>query len=131
MKFQALFERFDEEGKLLLPDGRVDFADISWSRHPVFEGVELKHLITSKNTNGRFSYHLVRIAPNKSIGNHVHKEQLETHEVIAGSGVCINNAARLDYAPGAISIFPANLPHEVHAGSEGLFIFAKFIPALA
>lgn len=27
----------------------------------VFEGVELKHIITSKDTNGEYSYHLVRI----------------------------------------------------------------------
>ncbi|WP_347223788.1 hypothetical protein [Bacteroides congonensis] len=26
-----------------------------------FEGVELKHIITAKDTDGKFSYHLVRI----------------------------------------------------------------------
>jgi len=130
MDFKNLFERFNDGGKLLVPDGGVNFAEISWSKHPVFEGVELKHLLTSKNTNGQFSYHLVKIAPNKSIGNHIHKEQAETHEVIAGSGVCINNGVRLEYEPGVVSIFSANLPHEVHAGKEGLFLFAKFIPAL-
>ena len=130
MDFINLFERFNTGGKLLLPTGGADFADISWSRHPIFVGVELKHLITSMDTNGRFSYHLVRIAPNKSIGDHIHKEQAETHEVIAGSGVCVNNGVRLEYEPGVVSIFPPNLPHEVHAGGNGLFLFAKFIPAL-
>jgi quercetin dioxygenase-like cupin family protein len=128
--FKDLFERFNECGKLLLPEGSYDFADISWSKHPTFDGVDLKHLVTSKNTNGQFSYHLVRIAPNKSIGKHVHKEQLETHEVIAGQGTCINNNVQLDYKPGVISIFPVNISHEVHAGADGLFLFAKFIPAL-
>lgn len=131
MNFKDLFKRFDESGKLFLPGGSVDFADISWSKHPVFEGVELKHLIMSKDTNGRFSYHLVKIAPNKSIGNHVHEKQLETHEVIAGRGVCINNGTRIEYEAGVISIFYMNLPHEIHAGAEGLFLFAKLIPALA
>ena len=130
MNFKSLFEKFDGSGKLLLPEGCVDFADISWSKHPVFEGVELKHLVKAQNTNGQFSYHLVKIAPDKSIGNHVHKEQLETHEIIAGSGVCINNGVRLEYEPGVVSIFAVNLPHEIHAGASGLFIFAKFIPAL-
>lgn len=48
--------------------------------------------------NGKFSYHLVRIAPDCSIGNHIHETQLETHEV--------------------------------YADSEGLYLFAKFMPAL-
>jgi quercetin dioxygenase-like cupin family protein len=130
MDYKGLFDKFNEEGKLLLPDGEFSFVDIPWSKHPTFEGVELKHIITSKHTNGQFSYHLVRIAPNKSIGNHVHKEQLETHEVIAGNGTCINNGMNLEYEPGVISIFPVNLPHDVHAGDDGLFLFAKFIPAL-
>jgi hypothetical protein len=52
----------------------------------------------SKNTNGQFSYHLVKIVPNKTIGKHVHKEQLETHEVIAGSGICVSNGVQLKYA---------------------------------
>jgi quercetin dioxygenase-like cupin family protein len=128
--FKDLFEKFNNCGKLLLPEGSVKFMDISWLKHPVFEGVELKHVITSKNTKGKFSYHFVRIAPNKSIGTHVHKEQLETHEGIAGSGTCMNNNVKLDYTIGVISIFPINVPHEVHAGADGSFLFAKFIPAL-
>lgn len=130
MDHQALFEQFDKAGKLILPKGEFSFADIPWSKHPAFEGVELKHLVTARQTEGKFSYHLVRIAPNKKIGNHVHEAQLETHEVIVGSGVCINDGAEIRYEPGVISILPRNVPHEVTAGSEGLYIFAKFMSAL-
>lgn len=87
MDYKNLFEKFDEEGKLLLPGAEVSFDAIPWSKHPTFEGVELKHIITSEKTGGQFSYHLVRIAPNKKIGNHIHEKQLETHEVISGAGV--------------------------------------------
>ncbi|MBP5358277.1 MAG: cupin domain-containing protein [Treponema sp.] len=124
-----VFERFNG-GKLSLPGKSVLFSEIAWSKHPVFEGVELKHIITSKDTGGEFSYHLVRIAPNKSIGNHVHEKQLETHEVIAGEGVCINDGAEIKYDSGVISIMPANVPHQVNAGKDGLYLFAKFFPAL-
>lgn len=130
MDYQNLFEQFSNEGKLILPSTEISFADIPWSKHPAFEGVELKHIVTSKQTNGQFSYHLVRIAPNKKIGNHVHKTQLETHEVISGSGVCINAGVVMKYESGVISILPMNMPHEVRAGDEGLYIFAKFMPAL-
>jgi len=124
-----LFENFNN-GQLRLPSDEKSFKEISWSKHPKFEGVELKHLLTSKNTEGLFSYHLVRIAPNKSIKNHIHETQLETHEVISGSGSCVNAGKTLNYESGIISIFPAGVPHEVNAGEDGLYIFAKFFPPL-
>jgi len=124
-----LFETFNN-GTLKQPGRSVQFADIPWSKHSTFEGVELKHIVTAKDTNGQFSYHLVRIAPGKSIQNHIHETQLETHEVIAGFGVCINDGSTLSYEVGTISIMPSGIPHEVHAGKDGLYLFAKFIPAL-
>ena len=130
MDYKNLFEKFNEGGKLLLKDATVTFDAIPWSKHPTFEGVELKHIITSERTNGQFSYHLVRIAPNKKIGSHIHEKQLETHEVISGTGVCVNDGVELPYETGVISIFPIGVPHEVIAGDDGLCLFAKFMPAL-
>lgn len=130
MDYQDLFERFNTKGQLRLPGAAISFHDILWSKHPAFDGVELKHIVTAKETGGQFSYHLVRIAPGKAIGQHVHQTQLETHEIIAGTGTCINNGAELTYEPGVISILPMGLPHEVRAGADGLYLFAKFIPAL-
>ena len=124
-----VFEAFNI-GELRLPDKTIPFQLIPWSKHPVFEGVELKHIITATDTDGEYSYHLVRIAPNKSILDHIHETQLETHEVIAGTGTCINNGAELVYEPGVISIMPKQIHHEVHAGDKGLYLFAKFFPAL-
>ena len=130
MNYKNLFEKFNEGGKLLLKDATVTFDAIPWSKHPAFEGVELKHIITSERTDGQFSYHLVRIAPNKKIGSHIHEKQLETHEVISGTGVCVNDGVELPYETGVISIFPISVPHEVIAGDDGLCLFAKFMPAL-
>ena len=124
-----VFEAFNE-GRLALVGGEEAFSQINWSKHPTFEGVELKHIVTAKNTDGKFSYHLVRIAPGKAIGNHIHETQLETHEVISGYGICINDGMELKYEPGVISIIPKEVPHEVKAGEEGLYLFAKFMPAL-
>ncbi len=124
-----IFEKYNV-GKMLLPGVEKKFADIAWSKHPTFEGVELKHMITAKDTDGQFSYHLVRIAPNCSINNHIHETQLETHEVIAGTGICVNAGEKLSYECGVISIMPAGVLHEVIAGEDGLYLFAKFFPAL-
>ena len=52
------------------------------------------------------------------------------HEVIAGEGTCINDGCELIYEPGVISIMPKAIHHEVHAGKDGLYLFAKFFPAL-
>ncbi len=123
------FEAF-HNGKLITPAATKDFSNIPWSKHPTFAGVELKHILTSEETGGAYSYHLVRIAPNCSIGEHIHETQLETHEVIAGNGTCVNESTTIPYEPGIISIFPANVPHEVNAGEDGLYLFAKFMPAL-
>lgn len=117
-------------GALRLPNATVEFADLPWSKHPAFEGVELKHIVTAKDSGGQFSYHLVRIAPDKRIGSHIHETQLETHEVIAGSGVCVNDGTEIPYEAGTVTILPANIPHEVNAGQDGLYLFAKFMPAL-
>lgn len=123
------FETFDC-GKLITPAVTRSFEDIPWEKHPSFEGVELKHILTSRETGGFYSFHLVRIAPNCSIGSHIHETQLETHEIISGYGTCINDNLSIPYKPGIISVMPAGIPHEVKAGDEGLYIFAKFMPAL-
>lgn len=130
MNYKNLFDRFDTAGKLCLPDGETMFAELPWCEHPTFEGVALKHLVTAEQTEGQFSFHLVRIAPNGKIGNHVHQSQLETHEVISGSGVCLNDGTDIVYEPGVITILPMQTPHEVTAGENGLYLFAKFMPAL-
>lgn len=124
-----VFEAFNR-GRVALTDSEVSFEQLNWAKHPTFEGVELKHIVTAKDTNGLFSYHLVRIAPEKAIGNHIHETQLETHEVIAGDGICINNGVEIKYEQGVISIMPEKVPHEVKAGKDGLYLFAKFMPAL-
>ncbi|MDD6037999.1 MAG: cupin domain-containing protein [bacterium] len=124
-----VFEAFNK-GSFAIPGKVIAFDQINWSKHPTFEGVELKHIVTAAQTDGQFSYHLVRIAPGCAIKNHIHETQLETHEVIAGSGVCINDGTKLAYAPGVVSLMPAKVPHEVAAGEDGLYLFAKFMPAL-
>ncbi len=131
MEFIRLFEQFAEQGRLLGPDSEVDFAGVPWVAHPAFAGVELKQLIGAAQTGGQVSFHLVRIAPGCQIGSHTHPGQLETHEVIAGGGVCLNNGAEIAYAPGVISLMPAGVPHQVSAGADGLYLLAKFMPALA
>ena len=107
---KEVFEAFTC-GRLAVPGKNIPFEQIAWSKHPTFEGVELKHMITGKETDGQFSYHLVRIAPGKAIKNHIHETQLETHEVIAGAGVCINDGAEIKSFKGAVVRNPSHYFH--------------------
>lgn len=125
----SVFEAF-ENGKLFIAKRVVEVDSVSWSPHAKFEGVALKHLITAKDTNGAYSYHLVRIEPHMRIGLHIHETQLETHEVVAGSGICVVEGQEVIYEVGNIAVLPAGAAHEVNASDDGLFLFAKFIPAL-
>lgn len=129
MRSNGVFNAFDA-GSFTGPDGEKRFSDLAWNRHPVFDGVALKHLLDDGDSGGLFSYHLVRIEPGKAIGRHIHDPQLETHEVIAGAGVCVNGERKIAYRPGVVSVFPSGVEHEVAAGDEGLLLFAKFMPPL-
>ena len=42
----------------------------------------------------------------------------------------MNNGVELSYEAGVISIFPIGIPHKIIAGENGLYLFAKFMPAL-
>lgn len=129
MKTKETFMRF-EEGKFFIAGKAIETADLKWNKHAKFEGVELKHIITAAQTGGQFSYHLVKIAPNKKIGTHEHAKTIEIHEVIAGKGKCLCLGEKLEYDPGNIAFIPADTAHEVIADEEGLYLFAKFFPAL-
>ncbi len=127
--YKALFALFDE-GTAHTPAQRTQLQELPWHEHKQFADVFLKHVITSNDTEGQFSCHLVRIAPNKSIGLHTHEQQVELHEVIQGSGTCIMANNQLQYTPGVIAIMPRSALHQVNAGDNGMLLFAKFIPAL-
>lgn len=129
MSTKTVFVAFNT-GILATDVGERDFSPLPWNPHPVFPGVALKHLVTSAESGGFFSYHLVRIDSGMTIGAHVHDPQLETHEVIAGKGVCVNGERKVEYVPGVLTLFRPKVRHEVSAGGEGLLLFAKFMPPL-
>ncbi|MCL1825213.1 MAG: cupin domain-containing protein [Betaproteobacteria bacterium] len=122
----ALFGTFDQ-GTVIHGTEHIPTASLVWSEHKNFAGVFLKNLIAGEDTGGLLSCHLVRIEPNMFIGLHSHPDSMELHEVVAGSGRCETQNGIFPYAPGTISVIPRNMPHEVHAGENGLYLLAKFV----
>jgi quercetin dioxygenase-like cupin family protein len=124
-----LFAAFDA-GRVAGADAEASAADAPWNAHPAFAGVSLKHLVTSADTDGRFSAHLVRLDPGAEIGDHTHETNWELHEVAGGSGTCLLADRAIDYAPGVAAVLPRGVRHSVRAGRDGLRLLAKFVPAL-
>lgn len=119
-----------DNGKLYINDTCIDVEQLEWNAHPTFKGVSLKHVIKGESTDGMVSYHLVKVEPGCEIKIHNHPGKTEVHEVVDGSGYCMLDDKKLDYHVGTVGFIPADIYHSVRAGSEGLFLFAKFFPAL-
>ncbi len=119
-----------ENGKLFTMLNSKNLSDLGWKPHQTFKGVYLKHLVTGVDSNNEISCHLVKIEPGCEIGLHTHQNNLEIHEVIAGSGSFLLGEDNYEYLPGNIGVIPKNVVHQVLAGEEGLYLLAKFSPAL-
>ncbi len=126
----ATHEALREGRRILTPAGARDAAALPWNAHPAFAGVAIKHLVTGADTDGALSCHLVRVAPGMRLASHIHEGQSELHEVVAGSGAAAMGGDSAEYRPGVVAVIPRGLVHEVTAGDEGLWLFAKFFPAL-
>jgi quercetin dioxygenase-like cupin family protein len=104
--------------------------DLQWNPHATFKGVYLKHLIVGKDTDNKLSCHIVKIEPGCILDTHMHDGKIEIHEIVAGSGTMYLDGKEINYVPGQICLIPANVPHKVVAGKEGMYILAKFTPSL-
>lgn len=127
----AEFSQLTGTGSLARPDGDTDLSALPFHPHPRFAGVALRHLVTSADTGGALSAHLVRIAAGAELSAHTHEASLELHEVLRGAGRCTLGDRETAYLPGTCGLIPAGLAHSVRADAgEDLYILATFAPAL-
>ncbi|NMB60156.1 MAG: cupin [Chloroflexi bacterium] len=107
-----------------------DLEEIAWNKHATFPGVYLKHLVKGDQTDGKFSCHLVKVEAGCELGEHIHTNNWEIHEIVIGDAVGYLEGKEMTYTPGNTAIIPAGSKHRVVAGEHDLYIRAKFIPAL-
>jgi quercetin dioxygenase-like cupin family protein len=119
-----------EQGAVLFPGFETDIAEIPWSPHSKWKGVFLKDLVTGKETDGKLSYHLVRIPADCEVGDHDHKTQWEWNLIISGTGVFVIGDKEVTIMPGQSFVAPPGVHHIVSAGDEDLLVLAVFTPAL-
>ncbi|MDR1724362.1 MAG: cupin domain-containing protein [Tannerella sp.] len=118
------------KGNVFLINGEQSVRDLPWNPHPSFKGVALKHLLLGKDSENQVSCHIVRIEPGCMLDTHIHDGKAEIHEVVAGSGKMYLDGREIEYSVGTLCLIPANTKHKVVAGKNGMYLFAKFLPAL-
>lgn len=119
-----------DKGRIIGTDKLTDAERLPWVEHPEFKGVYLKNLVTSADTAGAFSCHLVRISPGCAVAEHSHARLWELNEVLDGSGTITLAGKTYACTPGDTCVNPPAVPHSVSASGGELYITAKFIPAL-
>jgi quercetin dioxygenase-like cupin family protein len=119
-----------ERAALCLPSGPACAEQAPWNPHPAFPGVALKLLCAGAHTGGALSCHLVRVDPGCALAEHAHPGRLELHQALAGSGRAEIAGQAAQYVPGTLAVIPADAPHAVRAGEQGLLLLALFSPAL-
>ena len=130
LKIENLFLEKILTGNIYFADKQVEISALTWNPHPTFKGVYLKHLILGKDTGNQLSCHIVKIKDDCILDTHQHEGKIELHEVIYGEGKMLLDKKEIDYTIGKACIIPANVPLKVVAGKGGLYLFAKFTPAL-
>ena len=129
-KNENLFLEKVLSANIYFSDKQVKIETLLWNAHPTYKGVYLKHLILGKDTENQLSCHIVKVEPNCILDTHQHDGKIEIHEVVGGSGTMFLDKKEINYSVGQICVIPANTPHKVVAGKDGLYLFAKFTPAL-
>ncbi len=119
-----------ENGIIKTMEKTLQTEDLAWNKHATCEGVFLKHLVKGESTEGKFSCHLVRVQSGCEISQHIHADNWELHEVIAGTGKGFMQDKEIPYSVGNMIVIPQGLNHRVVAGDEDIYMIAKFIPAL-
>jgi mannose-6-phosphate isomerase-like protein (cupin superfamily) len=119
-----------ENGTIATLPSLTQTQSIDFIPHPKFKGVAMKHLVTGSMTENQISCHLVKVDPFCTLDTHTHETNLEIHEIISGDGTCNLADKKIAYAPGTLTVIPPSTFHKVEAGRNGLYILAKFTPAL-
>ncbi len=116
--------------RMAMTGREADVAAIPFAPHPAFQGVGLRLLAASAQTEGRFSLHQVRVEPGCALHPHRHEASVETHHVLRGSGSCTAGGEAVPYAPGTVHVIASGAEHAVLAGKDGLELLAVFTPPL-
>jgi mannose-6-phosphate isomerase-like protein (cupin superfamily) len=106
-------------------------ADVDWSRHPRFAGVQVK-MAHGRVHPGEFSQMLVRLDPRGGeIPPHTHEGLDECFVILTGRGQALIRGERLDLGPHTSIYAPEGAVHGMrNDGDDELLLLATFVPSL-
>jgi len=130
MVIQKDISRVFEEGSIIFPDCTGEVDSKPWYSPPGWDGVFLKDLITDKETDGKFSYHIVRIQEHCEVPDHDHNTQWEWNLILNGNGSFQLDKKNVFVKTGQTFATPPGIHHTVKAGNRELILLAMFVPAL-
>lgn len=119
-----------ENTTIFFPNLITHADELPWYSPPNWKGVFLKDLISEHMTDGKFSYHLVRIQENCEVPLHSHKIQWEWNIILAGNGIFTLAKKDISVEKGQTFVTPPGVTHIVRAGNRDLVLLAIFIPPL-
>ncbi|MDR0747177.1 MAG: cupin domain-containing protein [Helicobacteraceae bacterium] len=121
---------FENEALYINGASLVESGEGLYRPHPTFNGVYMKSLIAYDKSAKRINAMLVKIEPRCKIGDHLHDQEFELHEVIYGQAEATINGVSAAYKTGVISLIAPNVKHSVKADETGVVLLAIFTPYL-
>lgn len=121
---RLLQSEIDVDGKTI----KVD--DLKWEQHPVYEGVEMKHLVRGMDTDNHNSKSLVRISKGSVIKTHNHPNNSESIKFISGNGTLVLKNKIIKMSPRSSVDLEKGANHEIRTFDEDVYLIASFMPAL-
>ena len=104
--------------------------DLAWSLHPLFEGVQIRSLVTRKDDGLNVSCLLVKVPVGVAIPEHVHAEQVDILYPLSGNAeMHVEGTGKFQLAPGVVVRVPIGVKHKIFNVTKELVIYDVFHPA--
>jgi quercetin dioxygenase-like cupin family protein len=105
-------------------------ADATLKKHPVHEGVYIKHFF-GKEDNDRLNNLEIVIAPGSQIPPHAHDSSTEFFYMVSGQGVFLDNDEWKAIKKGDAFRATVGMKHSIkNTGKDALVLFSTFSPAI-
>ena len=107
--------------------------EYDFKKHPQVEGVSLKPLYSSEETNGLFNNLMAKLEPGSSgLPAHVHENSVECFYVVQGKGEFLINGEWNPVQEGGFCMAPKGTEHQLRNNSDKpLTIFTTLSPPMS
>jgi mannose-6-phosphate isomerase-like protein (cupin superfamily) len=106
-------------------------AEMKWSPHPKFKGVEIAYLLSKKDDNLDVTCAMVHWPVGTQIEKHIHENSDDILYVIKGKAkVWIDGIGDVPLVPGSFVRIPKGVLHQPHDIEEDFIAHDMWFPAL-